>query len=91
MSGSEENPFSSPETAEDCGQTPRTSDRLPTLTRRLLAAATGSAVGFAVWASSRYFTGHDEPWDSDDPFYVPVLCFGGFLAGLWGWRTVVAG
>ena len=42
----------------------------------------GAILGAGIWIASPIFTGHVEPWDSEGPFYLPVMVVGSFIVGL---------
>lgn len=52
------------------------------LRRHAPAFVLAALIGAAVWALSPWITGHREPWDAENLYYVGALLGGGLLSGL---------
>lgn len=52
------------------------------LRRRAPTFVLAALIGAAVWALSPWITGHQEPWDAENLYYVGALLGGGLLSGL---------
>jgi hypothetical protein len=58
--------------------------------RKFVVFFVAATFGFCIWAFSPLLTGHNEPWDSEYPFYILVSLGGGVGLGLLAPRYITA-